>query len=189
MNDMKKLKLAILNQSIQDYIKLQHPKYRSKKYLEESFIYSVNMFFDPCYSFLYFFNEEGEHESTLEFISSTTNTSITSLQPMKDYLKEQSILYWDNKKMKTFTIPPYLVYNGLIYNILMSESDNKIKIDYEKNEIFFDKKDKEAEKIFIEAFIQIVQKEQNLKLSDKDKNILVKSIHDLLKMNNLYIKK
>ena len=38
MNDMRKLKLAILNQSIQDYIKLQHPKYRSKKYLEESLV-------------------------------------------------------------------------------------------------------------------------------------------------------
>lgn len=186
MNDMKKLKLAILNQSIQDYIKLQHPKYRSKKYLEESFIYSVNMFFDPCYSFLYFFNEDGEHESTLEFIRSATEAYIKDLQPMKTYLKKESIKHWKNKEMKTFKIPNYLVYNGIVYNLLMHEKE-KFSIDYEKNQIFLNKKDKNAESQFIYIFLEIAKKEHSIRMSKKDQKVLSEEIYSFLKMNKMYI--
>lgn len=186
MNDMRKLKLAILNQSIQDYIKLQHPKYRSKKYLEESFIYSVNMFFDPCYSFLYFFNEDGEHESTLNFIRSATDTYVKNLEPMKTYLKEESIKYWKNKHMKTFKIPNYLVYNGIVYNLLMHENKNYL-IDYEKNEIFLNKKADAAECQFIYIFLEIAKKEHSLKISKKDQKTLSEEIYSFLKMNKMYL--
>lgn len=185
MNDMRKLKLAILNQSIQDYIKLQHPKYRSKKYLEESFIYSVNMFFDPGYSFLYFLNEEGEHQSTLEFIRSATDTYIKNLEPMKTYLKNQSIEHWKNKYMKTFKIPNYLVYNGIVYNLLMHEKSKYI-IDYSKNEIFLNKKSNTAESEFILIFLELVKKERSIKISKKDQKTLSEEIYSFLKMNKMY---
>ena len=186
MNDMRKLKLAILNQSIQDYIKLQHPKYRSKKYLEESFIYSVNMFFDPCYSFLYFFNEDGEHESTLEFIKSATETYVKDLEPMRDYLKKESVRYWKNKTMKTFKIPNYLVYNGIVYNLLMHNKKNFL-IDYKSNQIFLNKKDENAESQFLYIFLEIVKKEHSIKLSKKDQKTLSEEIYSFLKMNKMYL--
>ena len=183
---MRKLKLAILNQSIQDYIKLQHPKYRSKKYLEESFIYSVNMFFDPCYSFLYFFDEEGEHESTIGFIRSATETYIENLKPMKTYLKEESIKYWKNKQMKTFKIPNYLVYNGIVYNLLMHEKKNYL-IDYDSNRIYLNKKHKNAESEFIHIFLELTKKEHSIKMSKKDQKTLSEEIYSFLKMNKMYI--
>lgn len=185
LDDMKKLKLAVLNQSIQDYIKLQHPKYRSKKYLEESFIYCVNMFFNEEYRFMYFLDDFGNNLNTKDFIASASSTYIKDLEPMKKYLKNESIKYWKEKYMKTFTIPPYIVFEGIVYNLLMSES--KTEIDWEKNEIHFNKKDKQSELTFVSLFVEIMKKEHNLKLTKKESTLIADSILNFLKMNKLYL--
>lgn len=184
-DDMKKLKLAVLNQSVQDYIKLQHPKYRAKKYLEESFIYCVNMFFNEDYRFMYFLDDFGNSLNTKDFIQSASSAYIKNLKPMKKYLKEESIKYWNDKYMKTFTIPPYIVFEGIVYNLLMSETETRI--DWSKNEIFFNKKEKNAEETFISLFVEIMKKEHKLKITKKQSAMISKSILNFLKMNKLYL--
>jgi hypothetical protein len=181
---MKKLKIAILDQSMSDYVKLQHPKYRSKKYLEESFLYSVCMFFDETYTFLHFFNEDGTNQNVLEFISSAMSRNIKTLEPMQKHLKAKSIQHWKDKYMKTFTIPQYIVFQGNVYNLLMSKKE---KIDYKKYEIHFDKQNENAEKNFLKLFVEIANKEFNIKLTKKQKKEVTESIFDLIKMNKLYI--
>jgi len=184
-SDMKKLKIAVLKQSMDDYVKLQHYRYRSKKYLEESFLYAVCVFFDPTYTFLYFFNDNELNMSSKEFIASALNINIKNLNPMQNYLKNESIRYWNKKYMKTFTIPSYLVFQGIVYNILMSEKENKIC--YKKNEIYLNKKQEGAGKVLISLFTELVDKENKLRLTNKQKDDISESFYSLLKMNRLYL--
>ena len=53
VKDYRLLLGHIIKQAIDDYIKLQHPKFRQKKYLHETFLDAVDMFFDPEYRFAY----------------------------------------------------------------------------------------------------------------------------------------
>jgi hypothetical protein len=52
-HDYKRLLRAILVHAMDDYVKLQHPKNRRKKYLREAFSSAVDMFFDSEYSMLH----------------------------------------------------------------------------------------------------------------------------------------
>lgn len=181
-SDMIKIKVAVLDQSMSDYIKLQHHKYRSKRYLEESFLYSYCMFWHEDYKFLHFFNEDGTNQSTLDFVRSAMSRNVKDLNPMRKHLKEKSIEFWNNKYMKTFTIPPYIVFQGEVWNLLMGQE----KIDHSKKEIFFDKKKNNAEERLIYMFTLLINDEFNLKLKKKQIQKLANSFFELMKMNKLY---
>ena len=45
LQDYKKIVAAIIDQSMDEYVKLQHPKYRKKKIHYESFATSIDIFF------------------------------------------------------------------------------------------------------------------------------------------------
>ena len=57
--DWETLLMAILTQAMNDYVKLQHPKYRKKKYLQDAFDSAVKMLFDDTFEFMYLKNEYG----------------------------------------------------------------------------------------------------------------------------------
>lgn len=182
-SDMIKIKVAVLDQSMSDYVKLQHHKYRSKKYLEESFLYSYCMFWHDDYTFLHFFNEDGTNQSTLDFIRSAMQRNVKNLEPMRKHLKEKSIAFWKNKYMKTFTIPPYIVFQGEVWNLLTGSE----KIDHSSKEIFFDKKAENAEERLIYMFVLLINDEFDLKLKKKQIERLNESFFEFLKMNKLYL--
>lgn len=182
-SDMTKIKIAVLDQSMSDYIKLQHHKYRSKRYLEESFLYSYCMFWHDDYTFLHFLNEDGTNQSTLQFIRSAMNRNIKSLKPMRTHLKKESIIFWKNKYMKTFSIPDYIVFQGEVWNLLMGDE----KIDHSTKEIFFNKKENDPEQRLVHMLTLLINDEFDLKLKKKQINKLSESFFEILKMNKLYI--
>jgi|SRR6056300_332323 len=182
-SDMTKIKVAVLDQSMSDYVKLQHHKYRSKKYLEESFLYSYCMFWHDDYTFLHFFNEDGTNQTTLQFIRTAINRNVESLQPMRKHLKEKSIDFWKKKYMKTFTIPAYIVFQGEVWNLLTGSE----KIDHSSKEIYFDKRADNAEERLVYMFTLLVNDEFSLKLRKKQIEKLSDSFFELIKMNKLYL--
>ena len=61
LEDTRRIISAIVEQSMMDYIKLQHSKTRKKKHLSNAFANSIDVFFLPSYTFAYFFNSDGSN--------------------------------------------------------------------------------------------------------------------------------
>ena len=69
-----------------DYIKLQHPKNRRKKYLREAFTNAVDMFFDSEYMMLHLQNGDGSFMSLEDFLKEALNTDRIDIEKLKKHL-------------------------------------------------------------------------------------------------------
>lgn len=60
MSEYKSLIKAIVDNGIIDYIKLQHPNNRKKRYLQEAYYTSIALFFDDSFRLDLFADQNGE---------------------------------------------------------------------------------------------------------------------------------
>ncbi len=184
--DYIKLLTAVLKGGMDDYIKLQHPKYRKKKYLQEAFDCAVDMFFSKDFSFLYFKNEEGEHMTIQDMLKRIMKTNKVEMQKMKDHLIKESREYWEDKLINTLYIPESLIYNGHVYKILHTEEDSSI--DYEEKTIYVNKKpDSENQIDFFLKAIEVSFYHEEIKVKKSDLEKISKTLFSLLRLNGCFI--
>lgn len=184
--DYIKLLTAVLKAGMDDYIKLQHPKYRKKKYLQEAFDYSVDMFFSKDYSFLYFKNENGENMTIQDMLKKIMKTNKVEMDKMKTYLIEESRKYWENKLINTLYIPESLIYNGHVYKVLHTEKSSTV--DYNEKTIHIDKKpDSENQEDFFSKIIEISFHHENIQIEEEDLTKISKALFSLLRLNGCFI--
>lgn len=129
LQDYKRIIAGIIEQSMDEYVKLQHPKSRKKKYLYESFANSFDIFFDPDYSFLYFNKADGSNMTTQDMLSVILTTATPELIVMQDHLINRAAEYWDNKYMKTITLPDCFIFKGHTYVFEHTEGTPSINHD------------------------------------------------------------
>ena len=92
--DYKKILQLIVDFGKTDYVKLQHPKNRDKKYLEETFITCVDMFFNDDFRFMHFNNDDDSKMSLNNLLSASIGNLPASNMLMKKHLVAESIRYW-----------------------------------------------------------------------------------------------
>lgn len=129
--DFSTLLHAILRQGIDDYIKLQHPKFRNKKYLKEAFQSSVDMFFDSEFRFLHIQDGFGENISLKELIQEILSDDRFDLKKIQEHVIEEAREFWETKLIRTIYIPDSFVYDGHVYKIKHHDDGDPL-IDYEK---------------------------------------------------------
>lgn len=179
LQDYKKIIAAIIEQSMDEYVKLQHPKYRKKKTNYESFSTAIDIFFLNDYKFLYFVQHDGSYMNTKDLLSLILNSANPDLNTMRDHLIQTAYTYWESKYMKTINIPDCFCFKGHVY--IVQHTKNKPYVDHKDKTINMDRKQTlENEKIFLNLSLEIV----NFLFPDLT---LSETFYEILKMNQIQI--
>lgn len=183
-DDYKDLLFKIFSQAIEDYIKLQHPSFRDKKYLQESFEAAIDLFFDSEYRFLYLKNELGEDMSLKDMVTILMDNSKADIQKLRDYVISEAVKFWETKIVRTIYIPETFVHDGHVY--LVQHTDNEPKIDYDDKIIYLNKKhDSLSEEEFLKLAIEILFHHEGIPLDESTEKI-GKALFRMLKINSCF---
>jgi hypothetical protein len=187
--DYLKIIKAVLDSAAVDYVKLQHPANRKKKSLKQSYIDSIDIYFDKNFKFEHFTDPTNEnyHFSTVELLTFLLGTHKIDMKSMQDQLINEAISYWWEKNFHDMSIPNTIVLAGKVYNI--SHVSKKPFIDYENNIIHCSTSKKGADRIFFKLCFQIILKESNIDLSKEQFDEFTKMFYLFLKVNAAFDEK
>lgn len=177
--DYKKIVSAIIEQAMLEYIKLQHPKARKKKPMQEAFANAVDIFFLSSYTFKYFKNLDGSNKTLKDMLKIILDKSNPDLKEMKTYLIQSSILHWEKKYIPVVTLPSCFIFKGHVYVIEHTE-DNWSVDHFEKSIKMNRKQNKANEKSFIKIIFSIIKKYYP-EMSQEE------IFYEILKMNQIQI--
>jgi hypothetical protein len=185
--DLSKLLSAIVRQAMDDYIKLQHPKYRKKKYLTEAFHEAIDMFFDDTYLFGSIPNEDGFDMSFIDMLKTTLKTEHVDINKIRDHVIVEASSFWDTKVIKTVDIPSTLQVNGHVYNIEHTEDSGSYTVDYDEKILTLNRlPDSTNEETFVEAVFEIVLYHESIPMKTNHIDKLSKAWFRTLKLNNCF---
>lgn len=185
--DWKVLLNAILRQAMDDYVKLQHPKFRKKKYMQEAFDSAVDMFFDSDFRLLHLKNEDGDFMSLKDMISSILEDDRLEMEKMKEHVVGEARSFWETKIINTIYIPESFVYDGHVYSVLHSDEEDA-EIDFDLKTITLNKniKDSENQQRFVESAVKVICYHEDLAISQANLNKVGKGIFKMLRINSCF---
>lgn len=182
--DWRVLLRHVLRQAIDDYIKLQHPRYRQKKYLQEAFQNAVDMFFDPDYRFGFIQNDEDTDMSLEDFLIDALDTQRVDTDKLRSYVAESAAEYWREKSMDTIFIPDMFCVEGHVYDVV-HKPEGDYFFDYEAKELHINKKqESKNEQDFVLAMCEALCYHLDLRISKRNREEISKGLYRLLKVNN-----
>ena len=180
--DHRKLMSAILRQAMDDYIKMQHPRYRRRKYEREAFWSARDLLWDEECE-LDITDEEHDPLTLKTLAMAASDRENVDLNRLRSYLIEQSIKYWDEKKVKTVEIPEDVVIEGHAYIVQHSNESN---IDFDAKVIYLDKRGPTAEEQFMQLMIDLSCHHGEIRTSAKARRELGKVLYRLLRINSCF---
>lgn len=185
-DDYAKLIKIVLDAALVDYIKLQHPLNRNKKYLEEALETSVQLFFDKDFRFEHFYDRENPNQkySLIDVMMLLTNTRKISMQKIQQHVVDESISYWWEKNFHDIKIPQNIVLAGKVFKII--NAPKLEKIDYENNTLSFPVKKTGSDRVFFKLCFQVILKESEIQLSDDQFEKIYKIFYLFLKINDAF---
>jgi hypothetical protein len=184
-DDYEKLLKVVLDAALVDFIKLQHPRNRTKKYLEEALDTSVELFFDPDFRFEYFFNQDDPNEkySLKEALIRLLKTRNISMTKVKNHVVNESISYWWEKNFHDIKVPTKVNLAGKVFYIVNSKQE---RIDYENNKLYFACKKEAADRVYFKLCLKVLIKESNLDFTDEQLELFYKYFYLFLKINDAF---
>lgn len=186
--DYKNLLMAILSQTMDDYIKLQHPRYRKKKYLQEAFDSAVKMFFDESFELLYFKNDEGDHMSLNDLLSWFISDSNMDLNKLKEHVVSEAKIFWENKLLNVLDIPESFIYDGHVYQTHHTD-ESDYTIDFEAKTITLNKNSEDSlnQENFIAAAIEVLLFHEEIPIKKAHREKLNKAFFRMIRMNSCFL--
>lgn len=185
--DYKKLIKAVIDYSITSYIKLQHPLNRVRKPQQEDFLTTLDVFYNPDYTFEHFVDlETNKQMNTEEMITFMLDGNKASMSNTQKYIVSESIDYWWTKNFHDITVPEVFTVCGKVYRII--NSPNNIFVDKENYRIYLPMKKRGADRIFFKLVIELLLEELNINLNKDDLDNFYKFFYLMLKVNGAFNK-
>lgn len=185
LRDFRVLATQVFKQAVDDYVKLQHPTTRTKKYIHESFLAAVDMFWDPTYRMGAFVNEDKEPMSLEEFLLLATDRQNLDLEALYSFLMTESKNYWEDKSL--MLIPDIVMVCEVPYDVRHAEQD-AYTVDYAQRTIFLNKTSSSKNQInFLIAILEIICFHEDLRMSVSVRNSLGKVLSETLSRNNYFV--
>ncbi len=182
--DYKRIIQAVVVSAISDYTKLSHPKNRNKRYLEQSYRNSINMFFDDDYRFEAFTSVLTEKPlATKDLISILISNQSVSMNKARQYAIEESIRYWWEKNFHDISIPASINIFGVVYSVHTASTEH---IDFDTNKLYLPIKKVGSDRIFFKLCLKAILKESEIDLSDETFEKLHKVFYLFLKINDAF---
>jgi hypothetical protein len=179
---------AIIDNGIIDYVKLQHPNNRKKRYLQEAFVTSVSMFFDKSYVFGIASKNDGKVLNLEGALQIIMDGQIASIKKTQEHLISESIEYWYEKHFQNLAIPKNITIAGKVYFIYY-ENTEKAYINKEKDLIVLNKESKTADRDFTKLCLEILLEELEIVLCNYDLENFNKFFYLFLKVNGCFAQK
>ena len=201
LEDYRAILAAILNQAIDDYVILMHPKRRKKKYLQESFLDAVDMFFDDSYRMNNISNEYGEDMSLPDLICALRQTKRPNIEALKSYVVNKAKDHWssmiessmsENKEITQnsitdfVSIPQTIQVCGRVYRVFHSKAEENYFIDHDEQTVYLDLKASASTVNFCKALIDVMLHTNGVPLEDEAKKNLAESFYMLLMLNDCF---
>lgn len=183
--DYKKILQLIVDFGKTDYVKLQHPRNRDKKYLEETFLTCVDMFFNDEFRFMHFHNDDESKMSLNNLLSASIGNLPASNMLMRKHLVDESIRYWWEKNFYNLVIPKIVCFSGDVYFVIKAK---KYSLCFEEKIIYLPVNNKQADRFFSQACLEILLKKSDIALDQDKKDSLNKNFYLFLKVNNCFSK-
>ena len=185
LEDYKKLIKAVIDYSVTSYIKLQHPLNRKRKSQREDFLTTLDIFYNPDYTFEYFVNLETNSKlTTQEMITFMLDGNKASMSNTQKHIVNESIDYWWSKNFHDIKVPEVFTITGKVWRI--KNSPNNIFVDKENLRIYLPMKKKGADRLFFKLVFQITLEELNISLTEQDFESFHKFFYLLLKVNGAF---
>ena len=184
--DLNKLAQQVFRQSLEDYLHLQHPSVRTKKYVHEAFLSAVDMFWDPDYSLDSFSDENNEPMGIIDFMKLSADRENLDIEALQKFLIVESEKYWKDKMINTVTIPDIMMICSVPYDV-SHIADAGFRIDYENRVLFINRKPNEINnQEFMAALIEIICYHHDLRISKVNQKVLGIAMYEILKINNSF---
>lgn len=185
LDDYKKLIKAVIDNAISDYCKLQHPKNRNKKNLNEDFLTAVDLFFDPTFEFDSFTSEVNDGNlTTQEVLSIMLDSDSIDIHHAQKHVINKSIDYWWDKNFHDIKIPNSFVIAGKVWRT--QNSPNNIYIDWQNQRLYLPLKKRGSDRVFFKQTLEILLKESEITLNEKDLDNFYKLFYLFLKVNDAF---
>jgi hypothetical protein len=186
-DDYRLLLFHVFRQALDDYVKLQHPKQRSRTYLQEALDAAVDMFFDSEYSMLSIEDPEGRPLTLKRMVQEMLDDDRVDLNLIKSHVVEQAYKHWENKTINVLFIPDSFVFQGHVYNVHHVE-DEDWSIDFDEKIISIDKTSStENQERFMQAVMQILFYHEDIPMARAKLDRLGKGLFQALRMNSCFI--
>lgn len=183
--EYKALIKAIIENTMIDYIKLQHPNNRKKKYLQEAYITSIALFFDDSFRFELFVDDNGEALSLDTALKIIVDGNLTSIKNTREHLIRDTIVYWYEKNFQNLNLPKTINIAGKTY-FICNKSNTEAYIDKQKYIIYLDFNKKESDRDFTKLCLDLILSESEILIKTNDLENLNKYFYLFLKMNGCF---
>ena len=181
--DYKKLIKAVIDHTITDYIKYQHPLNRKTKTQKKDFVSALKVFFDPTWEFQHFYNPEtGLNMSTQDMLACILNGAEVSMSKAQNHVIQQSVDYWWSKHFYDLEIPEIIVISGIVWNIMNSPKNEYI--DWDNQRIYLPLRKKGSDRKYLTLVLQILLKESEVTMTQEEFQRFHKLFYLFLKVNN-----
>lgn len=185
-HDWRILLSHILRQAIEDYVKLQHPTWRKKKYLHEAWLDAVEMLFNPDYRFSQIQNDDNKDMSLNDFLQSMMQVEYVDSKKLQEYAIKQAERYWEQKQVDTLAIPDHVLVSGNVYTLLHTDTTD-YSIDYDKKTIHLNREPTEInQRTLMAASLELVCFHSDISIAKIKRQELQVALFDLLKINNTF---
>jgi hypothetical protein len=186
--DYKTLLVSILRQAIDDYIKLLHPRYRRKKYLQEAWQDAIDMFFDSEYRMMHVKNEFGEDMSIKDLVSTLLESDQNDIKRLQNHVIDEALVFWKAKQVSTIDIPDTVVVDGHVYYIHHTTEDGYvIKPETKTVTLNKDSSNSENEQNFVNALMELAVRHSGADISTEDRGKLSDTWFRVLRLNNCFV--
>lgn len=176
----------ILLQALDDYVRLQHPRQRRKKYLQEAWLSAVDLIFDPAYE-MQIKNLEGHNMTLKDIVEAAYGASGMPLDALKNHVIKEASKYWSEQQMSAIKVPTELIVHNTVFTVIYKNIENLYELDTDKYELVISAQttENDKQKAIIAATISYSCRTQNISLSDKEISRISDTLFETIKMNEL----
>lgn len=195
-DDWQALLKGIINQVMDDYIRLQHPSKRDQVYLKEAFASAISCLWDEDY-IIEWPGDNEEETITLSFRELLNHRfGLTELKRDEAHkinmglIQEECInnayRYWIDKNLNVIKIPDFLIFEGRAFSIWYT--DDESSVDFENMIINLKRLDdpRELSTEFIMLSIKIGCYYKDSTIKEKQVEEIAPIIYELLRMNSCF---
>ena len=183
-DDYQLLAEKVLLQAMLDFVRLQHPAHRDRRYLLEAFMDAADMFFDPDYLVGDFVDDEGNPVDLQGFLKIATDRERTDINKLHEYLRQNSLEHWLPKEKEILIkIPPIFTIKSIPWYSEHREQDG-YDIDFDERIVYVNKKSARGQQDFIEAMLDIIWDMLDIKIQAKKRHEFSELLYETLVIND-----
>lgn len=189
--DMQMLMRKVLIQAMSDYVKLMHPRQRTRIYLQEAWWFAVDLLFDDSFVFKNLVDEEGNNMTLFDLVKAAADRENLNIEKLRSHVIAEAIREWNAKELFIMVEEVKdIIIQGQVYAVLRgTPTHNRVyAVDYDEREVLISSKlDRQGfERAVILATTEAICYHKDFRISAKTRDELAASFYEVLRINDSF---